>query len=84
MKLFILNIVLSSNGIESFRESPKACVTNSSRPLLNLKGKENPDLQLVCSNYWPPNLALSLCFNHLVFRTFVNANLQSPRDQPSP
>ena len=47
--------------LESFGESPKACVTNSSRPPEKLKGKENPDLPLVCSNYWPPNMALSLC-----------------------
>ena len=33
---------------------------------MNLKGKENPDLPSVCSNYWPPNVALSLYFNHLV------------------
>jgi hypothetical protein len=44
--------------LESFRESPKACVTNSSRPPANLKGKGNPDLPLVCSNYWPPIVAL--------------------------
>ena len=56
--------------LESFGESPKACVTNSSRPSAKLKGKENPDLPLVCLNYWPPNVALSLCFNHLVLLTF--------------
>jgi hypothetical protein len=33
--------------LESFGESPKACVTNSSRPLVNLKGKENLDLPSV-------------------------------------
>ena len=27
-------------------------------PPEKLKGKENPDLPLVCSNYWPPNVAL--------------------------
>jgi hypothetical protein len=43
--------------LESFGEPPKACVTNSSRPPANLKGKENPDLPSVCSNYWPPNVA---------------------------
>ena len=43
----------------------------------NLKGKANPDLPSICSNYWPPNVALSLC-NHLViefniqYRNFVN------------
>ena len=56
--------------LESFRESPKACVTNSHLPLANFEGKENPDLPLVCSNYQPPNMALSMCFNHLVLLTF--------------
>ena len=37
--------------------SPKACVTNSGCPPANLKGKRNPDLPSVCSNYWPPNVA---------------------------
>ena len=46
--------------LESFGESPKACVTNSSYPPEKLKGKEYPDLPLVCSNYWPPNVALRL------------------------
>ena len=56
--------------LDSFGKSPKACVTNSSHPPANLKGKENPDLPLVCLNYWPPIVALSLCFNHLVLSTF--------------
>ena len=30
--------------LESFGESPKTCVTNSSHPPANLKGKGNPDL----------------------------------------
>ena len=54
--------------LESFEESPKACMTNSSFPSANLKGKENRDLSSVCSNYWPPIVALSLRFNP--FRTF--------------
>ena len=54
--------------LESFGETPKICATNSSRPQTDLKG--NPDLPSVCSNYWPPNVALSLCFNHLVLSTF--------------
>ena len=45
--------------LESFRESLKACVANSSRPPEKIKGKENPDLPSVFSNYWPPNVALS-------------------------
>jgi hypothetical protein len=43
--------------LESFGEPTKAYVTNSSRPLANFKGKGNPDLPSVCSNYWPPNVA---------------------------
>ena len=34
--------------LESFRESPKASMTNSSRPTKKLEGKENPDLPSVC------------------------------------
>ena len=44
--------------LESFGESPKACVTNFSRPPEKLKGKENPDLPSVCLKYWPPIVAL--------------------------
>ena len=47
--------------LESFEESPNACMINSSRRPANFKGKENPELPSVCSNYWPPNMALSLC-----------------------
>ena len=43
--------------LESFGEPPKACVTNSNSPPANLKGKGNPDMPQVCSNYWPPNVA---------------------------
>ena len=65
--------------LESFGESPKACVTNSSRPSEKLKGKENPDLPSVCSNYWPPTVALSLCFNHLVLSTFWQSRSAIPK-----
>ena len=51
--------------LESFREPPKACVTNSSRTPAHLKGKGNPDLPSVCSNYWPPIMALSLIVSDL-------------------
>ena len=61
---------LANPLLESFGESPKACVTNSSHPPAKHKGKENLDMPLVCSNYWPPNVARSLCFNHLVLSTF--------------
>jgi hypothetical protein len=57
----------------------QACVTNSSRPLANLKGKENLDLSSVCSNYWPPIVALSLCFNHLVLSTFRQCRSAIPQ-----
>ena len=52
--------------------------------LANLKGKENPDLLSVCSNYWPPKVALSLYLTIWYFRPFGNAGLQCPRDLPSP
>ena len=61
--------------LESFEESPKACVTNSSRPPEKLKGKENLDLPSVCSNYWPTNVALSLCFAKKVFHHKVTGFL---------
>ena len=70
--------------LESFGESPKAWVTNSSRPPANLKGKENPDLPSVCSNYWPPNVALSLCFNHLVLSTFRQCRSAIPKRSAKP
>ena len=44
--------VMANPMRESFGESPKACVTNSSHLPASLKGKENPDLPSVCSNYW--------------------------------
>ena len=59
-------------------------MTNSSHPPANLKGKEKPDLPLVCSNYWPPNVALSLFLTIWYFRPFGNAGLLSLRDLPSP
>ena len=43
--------------LESFGKPPKAGVTNSSCPPPSLKGKGNPDLPSVFSNYWPPNVA---------------------------
>ena len=70
--------------LEIFRESPKACVTNSGRPPEKLKGKENPDLPLVCSNYWPPNVALSLYFNHLVLSTFQQSMSAIPKRSVKP
>jgi hypothetical protein len=70
--------------LESFGEPQKACVTNSSHPLANLKGKENLDLSSVCSNYWPPNVALSLCFNHLVLSTFRQCRFAIPQRSAKP
>ena len=43
---------VANSLLESFREPPKAFMTNSSRPT------RNPDQPLVCSNYWPPIVAL--------------------------
>jgi hypothetical protein len=65
--------------LESFGESSKACMTNSSRPLANLKGKENPHLPSVCSNYWPPKVALSLFFIHLVLLVCKDEKKTSPK-----
>ena len=70
--------------LESFGETPRICVTDSSRPLTDLKGKENPDLPSVCSNYWPPNVALSLCFNHLVLSTFRQCRSAIPQKSAKP
>ena len=70
--------------LESFGEPPKYCVTNSSHPLVNLKEKGYPDLQSVCSNYWPSNVALSLCFNHLVLLTFWQCRYTIPRRSAKP
>ena len=70
--------------LESFGESPKACVTNSSHPPEKLKSKENPDLQSVCLNYWPPIVALSLCFNHLVLSSFRQCRSAMPKGSAKP
>ena len=43
--------------LESFGEPPRTRMTNSRRPPTDLKEKGNPDLSLVCSNYWPPIIA---------------------------
>ena len=85
----ICTLNLVQNGktnplLESFGESPKACVTHSSHPLANFKWKENPDLPSVCSNYWPPNVALSLCFNHLVLSTFRQCRSAIPPRSAKP
>ena len=64
---------MANPGLESFGEYTQACVTNSSRPPEKLKGKENPDLPLVFSNYWPPNVAL---FLFLPFGTFNLSAMQ--------
>ena len=72
--------------IESFGESPKACVTNSSCPPANLKGKENPDLPSVCSNYYTGLLTwLSVCvLNHLVLSTFRQCRSAIPQRSAKP
>jgi hypothetical protein len=70
--------------LESFGEPPRIRVTNSSCPPTDLKGKETPDLPLVCSNYWPPIMALSLCFNHLVILTFRQCRFAIPKRSAKP
>ena len=85
MKLSIRLVMEMANPLlESFGEPPKACVTNSSCPKANLKGKENPELPSVCSNYWPPIVALSLCFNHLVLSTFKQYRFAIPQRSAKP
>ncbi len=69
---------------ESFGEPPRTRMTNSSRPLTELKEKGNPDLPSVCSNYWPPIEALSLCFNHLVLLTFRQCRSAIPQSSAKP
>ena len=77
-------MVLANTLQESLGESPKTWLTNSSRPPANLKGKENPDLPSVCSNYWPPILALSLCYNHLVLSIFRQCMSAIPERSAKP
>ena len=85
MKLSIGLVMEQANPLlESFGESPKACVTNSSYPPVNLKGKENPNLPSVCSNYWSPNVALSLCFNHLGLSNFRKCRSAIPQRSAKP
>ena len=69
---------VANSLLESFREPPKAFMTNSSRTPTDLKGKENPDLPLVCSNYWPPIMAFCLCFNYLILSTFRQCSQMRP------
>ena len=85
MKLSIGLVIEKANPLlESFGETPRICVTDSSRPLTDLKGKENPDLPSVCSNYWPPIVALSLYFNHLVLSTFRQCRSAVPKISAKP
>ena len=88
MKLQTLQIrllmVKANPLLESFGESPKTCVTNSSRPSAKLRGKGNPHLPSFCSNYWPPIVALSLCLNHLVLSTFQQCRSAMPKRSAKP
>ena len=70
--------------LESFGEPPRTRMTNSSRSPTDLKEKGNPDLLSVCSNYWPPIVALSLCFNHLVLSTFRQRRSAIPKRSTKP
>ena len=70
--------------LESFRNTPRIRATNSGRPLEDIKGKGNPVLLLVGSNYWPSILALSLCFNHLVRSTFWQCRSAIPQKSANP
>ena len=62
--------------LESFGESRKACVTNSNRPPMNLKGKGNTDLPSVCSNYQ--------FVYHLVLSTFRQCRSTIPQRSAKP
>ena len=80
IKLSIRLVMEMANPLlESFGESPRIWVINSSRPPTDLKGKGNPNLPSVCSNYWPPIVALSVCFNHLVLSTFRQCRSAIPK-----
>ena len=70
--------------LESFGEHPNALVTNFSHLLANLNGKGDPDLPSVCSSYWPPIVALSLCFNPLVLSTFRQCRSAIPQRSAKP
>ena len=70
--------------LESFGAPPRICATNSSPPPTDLKAKGSPDLPSVCSNYWPPIVALSLCFNHLVLSTFRQCRSAIPKRSAKP
>ena len=85
MKLSIRLVMEMANPLlESFGEPPRICMINSSRPPTDLKGKGNPDLPSVCSNYWPPIVALCLCFNHLVLSTFRQYSSAIPQRSAKP
>ena len=85
MKLSIRLVMEMANPLlESFGEPTRICVINSSRPPTDLKGKGNPDLPSVCSNYWPPIVALSLCFNPLVLSTFRQCRSAIPKRSAKP
>ena len=64
--------------LQSFGKPPKACVSNSSRPLANVKVKGNSDLPSVWSIYWHPIVALSLCFNHFILLAFQKCRFEIP------
>ena len=70
--------------LESFGEPPKACVTKFCCPPAKLNGKGNTDLPSVCSNYWPPIVAPSLCFNHLILSTFCQCRSAIPQISAKP
>ena len=79
--LFLTEEAWSYGGLwaRELGQTPLVSLTNSSRPLEKFKGKENPDLPSVCTNYWPPNVALSLCFDHLVLSTFWQSRSAIPK-----
>ena len=88
--LGLLKIVYDSVGVgtifmnHSQKRIPKGLHDKFQPSPVNLKEKETPDLPSVCLNYWPPNVALSLCFNHLVLLTFWQCRSAIPKRYAKP
>jgi hypothetical protein len=60
-------------------------ITFSHKNILNINIYFKTAIMIsVCSNYWPPNLALSLCLNHLVLSTFWQCRSAIPQRSAKP
>jgi hypothetical protein len=69
---------LAGSLLKRFGASPKSHAINSICPLTDPKGKENPYLLLVCSNYWPPFVAQFEFSTIRYFQPFNKAGLKYP------